>query len=122
MKIKKGFDSHFLHSLLISYFFLLSSSFSFSIFISIPKYFKFFVFHALCECNLQVYKIFLITNGSVKSLLKTYESTCFKILLLFSPLICRVHNEIAEIFMFASQVQKTQWVKICTYFQKWSCG
>ena len=122
MKIKKGFDSHFLHSLLISYFFLLSSSFSFSIFISIPKYFKFFVFHALCECNLQVYKIFLITNGSVKTLLKTYESTCFKILLLFSPLICRVHNEIAEIFMFASQVQKTQWVEICTYFQKWSCG
>ena len=122
MKIKKGFDSHFLHSLLISYFFLLSSSFSFSIFISIPKYFKFFVFHALCECNLQVYKIFLITNGSVKTLLKTYESTCFKILLLFSPLICRVHNEIAEIFMFASQVQKTQWVEMCTYFQKWSCG
>ena len=37
-------------------------------------------------------------------------------------LICRVHNEIAEIFMFASQVQKTQWVEICTYFQKWLCG
>ena len=112
MQIKKGFYSIFCIACWFLTFFLLFSSFSCSIFISIPKYFKFFVFHALCECNLQVYEIFLISNGSVKTLLNTYECNCFKILLLFSPLICRVHNEIAEIFMFASQVQKTQWVEI----------
>ena len=124
MQIKKGFYSIFCIAWWFLTFFLQSSSFLISIFISVPNYFKFSVFHALCECNLQVYEIFLISNGFVKTLLKPYEYNCFKIFLLFSPLICRrrVHNEIAEIFMFASQVQKTQWVEICTYFQKWSCG